>query len=104
MLFGLDQISLQQLLLLPENKVFHQMLLQQLLMFSDNYPMDQIVLVPFAMLSEFELQPLGLEIKKEFILLVFTSMIWVLSDSGWTYFSKKITNKNGWVQALKLFC
>ena len=46
-LFGLDQISLQQLLLLPENEV-----------------LNHIVFVPIFMLSEFELQPSGVEIKK----------------------------------------
>ena len=70
-LCGLDQIFLQQLLLLPEHKVFHRISLQQLLMLPDNYPLDRIVFVAVFMLSEFELQPSGVEIKKEFILPVF---------------------------------
>ena len=57
--------------------------------------MDRVGFVPFLMLSEFELQPLGLGIKKS-SLPVYLSIIWVSSYSGWIYFPKFSPTKKGW--------
>ena len=47
-----------------------------------NYPLDGIVFVPTFILSEFEIQLTDVEKIKEFILPVFSSIIWVSPHSS----------------------
>ena len=86
-------------MLLPENEVLQWISLQQLFIFPENYLLDRIVFVPYFMFSEFELEPLGLEIKK-FIASLFINNLG-LSHSSWIFFSK--IHQNCWVQAFKQF-
>ena len=67
------------------------------LMLLEKYILDRVAFVAFLILSECELQPLGLGIKKS-SLPVYSSIIWVLSYSNWIYFPKCSPNKKGWCE------
>jgi len=67
------------------------------LMLLAKYILDRVAFVAFLMLSEFELQQLGLGIKNS-SLPVYSSIIWVSSYSSWIYFPKFSLSKKGWCE------